>query len=98
VQFVAPALDRMRGRTINDEGTVEAGFAIGNPGQRRLIVPVRLDDRGRAQPLAGGVAGLGALALASGLLVIPESIQNIAPGDRLTYWSIARTPGEGNNA
>lgn len=97
LQFVSPALDRMRGRTINAAGTVEVGFTLDTPGQRRHIVPVQLDKHRRAERIRPGVAGLGALAVASGLLVIPESIQAIAPGDCLTYWPITQTLGEGSD-
>ncbi len=94
LQFVQPALDRMRGRRINEASRSVAQVAdrIENPSPRRLIVPVRIDaGNGRfpvAHRIAESVAGLALLARADGLLVIPESVRSVNAGDTCEFWSI----------
>jgi molybdopterin molybdotransferase len=96
LQFVKPALDRLRGRRI---GASEIRYAqvvgpIENGGVRRTIVPVRLRTRIGALPIAEriseGVSGLALLARADGLLVIPESIAVAEVGSVLEFWPLPR--------
>jgi molybdopterin molybdotransferase len=96
LQFVRPALDRLRGRRIetSDARYAEIAEPIENGGERRTIVPVRLRSRIGALPVAEriseGVAGLALLARADGLIVIPESIAVAEAGSALEFWPLPR--------
>jgi molybdopterin molybdotransferase len=94
LQFVRPAIDRMRGKR---GGADEADYAIAasrfeNPGKRRLIVPVRLkfrpDGLPEAEPVTDRAAGMAALACAGGLLVIPEAVSIVDRGDAVQVWRL----------
>ena len=60
--------------------------AIANPGGRRsyLRVTLEVDESGYSAKLAGpqNVANLATLSRADGLLVVPEGIERVEPGDR----------------
>lgn len=94
LQFVRPALDRMRGKqTAGDDGEFAiAASRIENPGKRRLVVPVRLHPNQGGLPYAerveDGTAGLALLARAGGLLVIPESTAIVNQGEAVQLWRL----------
>ncbi|CAN5510072.1 molybdopterin molybdotransferase MoeA [soil metagenome] len=96
LQFVKPALDRLRGRRIEavEIRWAEIAEPVANSGGRRAIVPVRLRPRIAALPVAErisqGVAGLALLARADALLVIPESIAVAEAGSVLEFWPLPR--------
>lgn len=96
LQFVRPALDRLRGRTIEAGETRYAEIVepIDNSSGRRTIVPVRVRSRIGMLPVAEriseGVAGLALLARADGLLVVPESIAVANSGSALEFWPLPR--------
>lgn len=96
LQFVRPALDRMSGRTIDrdDARYAEMASSIENPGNRRLIVPVRLQSRVAALPIAEriseDVAGLALMARANGLLIVPESTKTVHAGGVCEFWPLPR--------
>lgn len=92
LQFVRPAIDRMRGLTERDADFAVAVSRIENAGKRRLVVPVRLNRGSKALPeaerIADGTAGLALLARADGLLVIPEETAIVNQGDVVRYWRL----------
>jgi molybdenum cofactor synthesis domain-containing protein len=94
LQFVRPALDRMRGSRERRAGTCEAIAVsrIENAGRRRLIVPIHLRERPgdlpAAAPIADGTSGLALLARADGLLVIPEETAIVNQGDVVRFWRL----------
>lgn len=90
LQFARPAIRCMLGDPNLALPRVLATVAapIDNRGRRRHFVRVRLDADGaggyRAVPMADQGSGiLSSLALADGLLVVPEAITAVAPGTRL---------------
>ena len=88
IQFVRPAIVTMLGRLdINPPMIVAlATEAIASPGGRRnyLRVTLDLDESGYTAKLAGpqNVANLATLSRADGLLVVPEGIERVEPGER----------------
>jgi molybdopterin molybdotransferase len=94
LQFVRPAIDRLRGKShgADDVEYAVATSRIENPGKRRLIVPVRLRNRRdglpEAESIADKTAGMAALAHADGLLVIPEAVSIVNRGDAVQVWRL----------
>jgi molybdopterin molybdotransferase len=88
IQFVRPAVVTLCGRLDIDPPVTIARSAeiIPNPGGRRNFVRVRLgaDESGIVAQPAGpqNVANLLTLSRADGLLVIPEGIEQVEPGER----------------
>jgi molybdenum cofactor synthesis domain-containing protein len=92
LQFVKPAIERMRGvgERVRDEAV--ASFRIENPVLRRLIVPVRLRRRSGTLPeadqLADGTSGMATYARADALMVIPETLRVVNTGDVVEIWRL----------
>lgn len=91
LQFGRPAIRRMRGHADVTLPTVSAVVteAVANRGQRRHYVRTRLsrDREGRAIATPVGEQGAGilsSLAMADGLLVVPEDQADVPAGSRVT--------------
>jgi molybdopterin molybdotransferase len=88
VQFVRPAVVTMLGRLDINPPTIVARVTelIPNPGGRRNYMRVQLepDDSGWIARSAGpqNVANLATLSRADGLLIIPDGVEQVEPGER----------------
>jgi molybdopterin molybdotransferase len=88
VQFVRPAVVTMLGRLDINPPTIVARATelIPNPGGRRNYMRVLLepDDSGWIARSAGpqNVANLATLSRADGLLIIPDGVEQVEPGER----------------
>ncbi|MBA2277733.1 MAG: molybdopterin molybdotransferase MoeA [Chloroflexia bacterium] len=98
LQFGRPMIRRMSGRRSTELPTVVATLAapVDNRGHRRHYVRVRLERRGeeyRALPVGEQGAGiLSSLAMADGLLVIPEEVSVAEMGMRLPVQVLGDLP------
>jgi molybdopterin molybdotransferase len=98
LQFARPAIRRMLGHreTGLPEVEVTVQDRIGNRGRRTLFGRVRVErsSGGYVATLTGaqGSAILSSLAAANGLLVVPEDVDALEPGDtatvQLTGWDL----------
>lgn len=90
LQFVHPAIGKLRGvqYPVWPECTATVTTTISNPGGRRNFVRVILDQAdGIVMATPAGpqnAANLMTLSRADGLLVVPESLEQVNPGDLLT--------------
>jgi molybdopterin molybdotransferase len=91
VLFGRPAIRTMLGHRDVAPRTVDVvtGEDLDNRGQRRHYVRVRLEHRGDDVPMAcivgeQGAGILSSLAAADALLVVPESLERVPAGTRLT--------------
>ncbi len=94
--FVRALLDHMAGRPQRPWRTAVAAAGWSSPAGRRQLVPVvtSVDDDGllTARPThrRGSASHLvSALALADSLMMVPEEVTEVTPGDRLALRSLA---------
>ena len=94
IQFVRPAIVTMLGQLDIDPPTVVARTTevIPNQGGRRnfLRVLLELDNEGWIARSAGpqNVANLATLSRADGLLIIPDGVEQVEPGERFAVQII----------
>ncbi|MCL6472296.1 MAG: molybdopterin molybdotransferase MoeA [Firmicutes bacterium] len=90
-QFARPALLKMSGRTDIARMTVEAVFQgppfVNKTGRRNMLRAVVTKEDGVFKARLSGLLqsdGLKAMALANGLMVMPEDVEEIKAGDKVT--------------
>lgn len=85
--FVRPVIDKLRGLTRNDRSTTTAEITKGidSPQSKRQFARGRFLADGRVEPVGGGQGShvIGGLAQSDCLIVVPEGVARVNPGDRV---------------